>query len=409
MSLIVDINPVPWRILDLVRARILRNRAKKAKKGMNWSKETLKREMSLHPGPLSRKRKDEPSFVESRRFVTYTIEGLRRYYSFQSYRGSEKKYTETWTIYVDWEGRKKKTSEEQNQPILRLTFYNFLRDPRDPLYSDYQGPNVDTIYLSRFENLETGDEGLPLIVTSTARTSDITASPPFLGREARAFSIKPPFGLDDFPETDYERFNDKSGLSIFQVADEYYHPSIVFGYQAAIMSTRHNPLQAWTLESPNNPNSGSFQYLRAATTASNPLQNEYDISKLIDAPGYVDTHSLSFPSESCPTGFTDSGIVYEMNITQPIYAGGNPLVITASPLTYLIETVAAPQVTGGTNWSVTWIDPNGLQQTFARDSGGFQPDSFFSSKGFTPPYVVLDYVKQIGTIRDCKISKIIDP
>lgn len=63
MSLIVDINPVPWKILDLVRARILKNRATKAKKGTDWSKETLKREMSLQPGPLSRRKKDEPSFV----------------------------------------------------------------------------------------------------------------------------------------------------------------------------------------------------------------------------------------------------------------------------------------------------------------------------------------------------------
>ena len=65
MSLIVDINPVPWKILDLVRARIIKNRAKKSKKGMSWSKETLRREMSLQPGLLTKKRKDEPSFTYS--------------------------------------------------------------------------------------------------------------------------------------------------------------------------------------------------------------------------------------------------------------------------------------------------------------------------------------------------------
>jgi hypothetical protein len=63
MSLIVDINPVPWKILDLVKARILKNRAKKAKKGMDWSKETLRREMALSPAPLISRRRDEPSFV----------------------------------------------------------------------------------------------------------------------------------------------------------------------------------------------------------------------------------------------------------------------------------------------------------------------------------------------------------
>jgi hypothetical protein len=63
MSLIVDINPVPWKILDLVRARILKNRAKKAKKGINWSKERLKQEMSLQPRPLSRQKKDEAGLI----------------------------------------------------------------------------------------------------------------------------------------------------------------------------------------------------------------------------------------------------------------------------------------------------------------------------------------------------------
>ena len=32
MSLIVDINPVPWEILEQVKARILKNRAKKQKR-----------------------------------------------------------------------------------------------------------------------------------------------------------------------------------------------------------------------------------------------------------------------------------------------------------------------------------------------------------------------------------------
>jgi hypothetical protein len=63
MSLIVDINPVPWKILDLVKARILKNRTKKAKKGLDWSKETLRREMALSPAPLISRRRDEPSFV----------------------------------------------------------------------------------------------------------------------------------------------------------------------------------------------------------------------------------------------------------------------------------------------------------------------------------------------------------
>jgi len=63
MSLIVDINPVPWKILDLVRARIIKNRAKKSKKGMDWSKEALRREMSLQSVSLLSRKRDEPSFT----------------------------------------------------------------------------------------------------------------------------------------------------------------------------------------------------------------------------------------------------------------------------------------------------------------------------------------------------------
>jgi len=64
MSLILEVYPVPWKILDLIKARILKNRAKKSKTGIDWG-EDLKREMSLQPGPLSRRRRDEPSFIYS--------------------------------------------------------------------------------------------------------------------------------------------------------------------------------------------------------------------------------------------------------------------------------------------------------------------------------------------------------
>ncbi len=65
MSLIVDINPVPWKILDLVKARILKNRAKKAKRSGDWSKETLRRETSLQPVSLLSRKREEPSFTPS--------------------------------------------------------------------------------------------------------------------------------------------------------------------------------------------------------------------------------------------------------------------------------------------------------------------------------------------------------
>jgi len=63
MSLIVSVYPVPWKILALVKARILKNRAKKKKEGEGWDPDNLKRQMQLQPGPLSRFKKQEPSFI----------------------------------------------------------------------------------------------------------------------------------------------------------------------------------------------------------------------------------------------------------------------------------------------------------------------------------------------------------
>jgi hypothetical protein len=104
MSLIVGINPVPWKILDLVRARMLKNRTKKAKKGLDWSKETLRREMALAPAPLISRRRDEPSFVLSQS-ATFVIEGSMRRIDYPF--GTEEPYNmiapyiyqESWNIY----------------------------------------------------------------------------------------------------------------------------------------------------------------------------------------------------------------------------------------------------------------------------------------------------------------------
>jgi hypothetical protein len=62
MSLIVDINPVPWEILDLVRARILKNRAEKQKRQPEKGKE-LRRVMQVDNGILAKQRWEEPSFI----------------------------------------------------------------------------------------------------------------------------------------------------------------------------------------------------------------------------------------------------------------------------------------------------------------------------------------------------------
>jgi hypothetical protein len=105
MSLIVEINPVPWKILALVKARILKNRAKQKKQGMNWSTDELKRAMSLQPHPLSKRKKQEPSFIMENGI--YQVFSLGEHYrsSVQGYYASK---SDIWRIYVQIEGQEKK-------------------------------------------------------------------------------------------------------------------------------------------------------------------------------------------------------------------------------------------------------------------------------------------------------------
>ena len=65
MSLIVDINPVPWEILEQVKARLLRNRAKKQKRQPEKGK-VLRRVMQMDNGILAKQRWEEPSFIGGR-------------------------------------------------------------------------------------------------------------------------------------------------------------------------------------------------------------------------------------------------------------------------------------------------------------------------------------------------------
>jgi len=84
MSLIVDINPVPWEILELVKARILKNRAKRQPQEQLGE---LKRAMSLRHGPLSRKRREEePSFVgqSNTPYFAFLIGGNPRFIGFKT-------------------------------------------------------------------------------------------------------------------------------------------------------------------------------------------------------------------------------------------------------------------------------------------------------------------------------------
>jgi len=311
--------------------------------------------------------------------VTYIIEGLRRYFSIVGgINGNRKRIATSWTVYAKWEGQEEQPGGRTSQPILRV---NTSRDSNWNL--GLTGPSVDTAYISAFLSLDSGDEGLPLFVFSSAAAS---------GRTAFAYSIVPPLSLDDFPASDYDSFNDTSSLSDYAISKAFVHPSIAVGDEISIMSTGFNPLQAWA--------SASY----GATTTSNPLQNEYDISKIEAAPGYIETSSLTFPDGTCPDGFVDSGVIYEAHVTTP------PWSFSSSIYTEIVAT-SPPQVTGGDNWLITWTSLHGEQESYSRDS--FPEDSYWPTlpnfPGGSPPYVILQYVRQIGTVKDCMISKTIEP
>ena len=65
MSLIVDVYEVPWKILALVKARILANREREAKYGFDWSAKTMREEMRLQPIQPVKRKKMESAFVGS--------------------------------------------------------------------------------------------------------------------------------------------------------------------------------------------------------------------------------------------------------------------------------------------------------------------------------------------------------
>lgn len=84
MSLIVDINPVPWEILEQVKARLLRNRAKKQKRQPEKGKD-LRRVMQVDNGILAKQRWEEPSFIgggDDTPFILITKQFLPQNFAF---------------------------------------------------------------------------------------------------------------------------------------------------------------------------------------------------------------------------------------------------------------------------------------------------------------------------------------
>ena len=81
MSLIVDINPVPWEILEQVKARLLKNRATKQKRQPEKGKD-LRRVMQVDNGILTKQRWEEPSFIGGGKtpYIAIVMADRRGYY-----------------------------------------------------------------------------------------------------------------------------------------------------------------------------------------------------------------------------------------------------------------------------------------------------------------------------------------
>jgi hypothetical protein len=270
MSLIIDIDPVPWKILDLVKARILKNRAKKAKKGTDWSKETLRREMALSPAPLISRKRDEPSFVPSGTFITYTIEGIRDFDVIGDGTGAIV-YTviDEWTIYAEWDGYEKKI-------WAKLLFLDIKID------SDIGAPR-SAVYISTFVDPQTGDELAPLISWTRYVTSGAGGPIDGIAGGALAMTLEDPIPFDSFPETTQDPYG------------RLLNPALIPASGTNLLAGEYNPLHAWTPVAPDQGPPLSFGY---GVTAANPLANEYDISRIELAPGYNKTSSVALTEEA---------------------------------------------------------------------------------------------------------------
>jgi hypothetical protein len=272
MSLIIDIDPVPWKILDLVRARILKNRAKKAKKGVDWSKETLKREMSLQPGPLSRRKRDEPSFI-STPSATFVIEGFMEridypngvpYPSFEfppSY-----VYLESWFVYRE---------NDEGLPPTYFAGIDFIF-PRNSTLSTfatwYENPRNfrSKIYVSFF--LTSTGEFVALVTGVSTATAEVA------------------------PTNEGPLQTHNKGSALIQGG---------FSGTVDILSNDSiNPLHAWQ-EKQATPSRRAFLNANPPWVSSQvpcPVDPEYDESRISTIPEYIKTMAFDFTGYPQPSG-----------------------------------------------------------------------------------------------------------
>jgi hypothetical protein len=134
MSLIVDINPVPWEILDLVKARILKNRANRQKRQPEKPGE-LRRVMQVDNGILAKQRWEEPSFIMEDIVKSIVIE-----YSMPP--GS------TSGVSID-------TLTSMIEPVVDVPLGREIRTNREGKYIVWGGDNeTETITLGRTKSME---------------------------------------------------------------------------------------------------------------------------------------------------------------------------------------------------------------------------------------------------------------
>jgi hypothetical protein len=273
MSLIVQINPVPWKILDLVKARILKNRAKKAKKGIDWSKETLRREMRLQPVSLLSRKREEPSFAGLARVLTFTIEGKR------TVLGAENTVDE-WKVYYQDEQQKGTTSR-----TLHANFFVPTGNPNffnGAIFIDNFRNLTSKLYVSFYSDPGSGDSLTPILVVISSATVDAYTvndpTTPYPWTLAVA-QLKAAYNFaDEQPEEGIIRLNE-----IFQNDD-------------------YNPLRNWpdpkTLEGASFYNGVNGSRPPAAPQTALPLETEFDESGVAQIPGYIKTVVLELNETS---------------------------------------------------------------------------------------------------------------
>jgi hypothetical protein len=271
MSLIVNINPVPWKILDLVKARILKNRATKKKQGINWSTDGVKRGMALQPRPVSKRREQEPSFINSGKTVIYTHGEHRRiYHTTNSGEVGSVNITRVmdfWQIY----------KQEENQEKVRWTVcqnntryggggyletidnlgMSYVFGPigdapvwyRGTSNTPYQGALRMIVYISNFVDVDTGDSTLPIIgIVFVGYGESIVGTIAVMSN-----TIIPHLGTGSYQNTPYWAWPTQDGVRPEPVNYGLYFPS--------------------------------------GLTLPDPL---YDVSKLEAMPGYVGTEVQEF-------------------------------------------------------------------------------------------------------------------